>query len=308
MQFKAVCFGEVLWDNLPSGKQLGGAPLNVSYHLNRLGIRTAMLTRIGEDANGEEIEAMCWDLNIPTILFQKDKTHPTSTVEVQIGEDKEVHYEIVFPVAWDFIETTSLAKEVVQGADLFVFGSLSSRNEPSYQTLLHMLEFANFKVFDVNLRTPFFTKGRVLTLLSKANMVKMNESELLMISEWVNGSALVRDTDRVNALMETFGIDEMLITYGGKGAVYHSRPLDIIYHFPAYTVKVNDTIGSGDSFLAAFLSKRFQQNGELLIEEMMEFSSTISGFVTQSRGACPPYQQNDITRFQWLNPLYKVKY
>lgn len=307
MHYKAVCFGEVLWDNLPSGKKLGGAPLNVSYHLNRLGVPTAMLTRIGEDDNGVEIEALCQNLGVPTVLFQKDKVHSTSTVEVEIGEDKEVHYEIVFPVAWDFIQSDAKASDIVKNADFFIFGSLSSRNEISYATLLEILEVANYKVFDVNLRTPFYTKERVLELLSKTDLVKMNKLELQTIATWVDLD-MDRDVDRVWALMDIYQLQEAVITYGAEGAVYYSKALDLVYHFPAYRVEINDTIGSGDSFLAAFLTKRFEAKSDLLIEDVMDFSAMISGFVTQSSGACPPYEQNDINRFQWLNPLYKAKY
>lgn len=307
MHYKAVCFGEVLWDNLPSGKKLGGAPLNVSYHLNRLGVPTAMLTRIGEDANGVEIEALCRNLGVPTVLFQKDEVHPTSTVEVEIGEDKEVHYEIVFPVAWDFIQSDAKASDIVTNADFFVFGSLSSRNGVSYDTLMEMLDVANYKVFDVNLRAPFHTKERVLELLSKTDLVKMNKVELQTIATWTDLD-MDRDVDRVWALMDIYQLQEAVITYGAEGAVYYSKALDLVYHFPAYRVEINDTIGSGDSFLAAFLTKRFEAKEDLLIEDIMDFSAMISGFVTQSSGACPPYEQNDITRFQWLNPLYKAKY
>ena len=307
MSYSAVCFGEVLWDNLPTGKKLGGAPLNVSYHLNRLGVPTAILTRIGDDQNGREIEKSCAELGIPSVLFQKDAEHPTSTVEVEIGEDKEVHYEIVFPVAWDFIEATAVAQELVSKADFFVFGSLSARNEPTYRTLLNMLDRAKFKVFDVNLRTPFYTKERVFELLERADLVKVNEKEIAILSEW-NESSYQKDIDRAGELMDRFAIQEMLVTYGAKGAVYHSRETGVVYHFPAYKVDVNDTIGSGDSFLAAFLSKRFEKDEQPRVEDMLDFSAMVSGFVTQNSGACPPYQQHDIIRFQWLNPLYETKY
>lgn len=306
MQYRAVCFGEVLWDNLPSGKKLGGAPLNVSYHLNRLGVPAAMMTRIGQDQNGAEIEDICKQLGVPTVLFQKDAHQPTSTVEVHIGADKEVKYEIVFPVAWDFIKVTEEARKVVREAEFFVFGSLSSRNEPSYKTLMEMLDIAKYKVFDVNLRQPFYTRERGLELLSRADLVKMNKDELDTIAGWVGVSAK-RDVDRVSALMEQFDLQEALVTYGAEGAVYHSRLQDAAYHFPAYKVEVNDTIGSGDSFLAAFLAKRLTGDVQQ-IDEVLDFSALLSGFVTQSSGACPPYEKYDITRFQWLNPLYKARY
>ncbi|WP_270087804.1 carbohydrate kinase family protein [Sphingobacterium sp. SYP-B4668] len=303
LAIKGVCFGEVLWDNLPTGKKLGGAPLNVAYHLNMLGVETQMLTRVGKDKDGDELIALCEALGVPTQLFQVDKAHATSTVEVHIDAHKEVTYEIVYPVAWDYIQLHEANLDAIQQADFLVFGSLSSRHEISYNTLKHLLRVAPYKVLDVNLRAPFYTKARVLELLGYADLVKMNREELGMIAQWLDLPKGDNDGQFVEEIMQRYGIDEAIVTYGAAGAIYHARRAAISYHFPAYPVEVKDTIGSGDSFLAAFLSNRMRNSVDISMEEIMGFAATLSAFVTQSTGACPSYDASTINRFEWIHYL-----
>jgi len=303
LNIKGVCFGEVLWDNLPTGRKLGGAPLNVAYHLNKLGIHTDMLTRVGHDTDGEDIITLCAELAIPLTLFQKDSKYPTSTVEVHIDENKDVRYEIVFPVAWDYISIGEEEMKAVSKADFFVFGSLSTRNNVSYQTLQTLIQVANYKVLDVNLRAPHYTKERIFELLHYADLVKMNEEELGFVAMWLGLPNTDTDATKAEVVMTTFGVNELIVTYGAKGAIYHSWLGKFSYHFPALKVEVKDTIGSGDSFLAAFLSQRCRQDKQATPEEMLEFATTLSAFVTQSTGACPSYDAPTINRFVWLNSL-----
>ncbi len=303
LNIKGLCFGEVLWDNLPTGKKLGGAPLNVAYHLNKLGVPTQMLSRVGRDDNGQELIGNCQELGVPTELLQIDGEQPTSTVEVHIDAHKEVTYEIVYPVAWDFIQVNPAAIDAVKEADFFVFGSLSSRGAVSYDTLIQLLAFARYKVLDVNLRAPFYSKERIVELLGYADLVKMNKEELMMVSRWAELPDSDSDGRLVEQLMDRFSIDEFIVTYGASGAVYHAKHPAISYHFPAFAVDVKDTIGSGDSFLAAFLSKRMRSKREITIEETMGFAATVSAFVTQSSGACPSYDASTINRFEWIHYL-----
>lgn len=305
LHIRGVCFGEVLWDNLPTGRKLGGAPLNVAYHLNTLGISTDVLTRVGNDSDGDGILELCAALNVPLRLFQKEDVFATSTVEVHIDENRDVRYEIVFPVAWDYIAVGESERKVVAEADFFVFGSLSSRHEVSYRSLISLLHKANYKVLDVNLRSPFYSQERIFELLGYADLVKMNEEELQIIADWMLLPSPFTDREKAGKVMEAFDVEELIVTYGGSGAIYHSRTGNLSYHFPAYRVEVKDTIGSGDSFLAAFLSKRLQSDRHFDPEEVMEFAATLSAYVTQSEGACPGYDAKAINRFQWLTPLYR---
>lgn len=302
---QGICFGEVLWDNLPTGKKLGGAPLNVAYHLNKLGVVTRMLTRIGRDENGDELLSACEQLGVPTTFFQFDDSLPTSTVEVTIDAERNVQYEIVYPVAWDRIAVDTVVLEAVAAVDFLVYGSLACRDEVSFQSLLLLLEKARFRVMDVNLRAPYFGSEKIHSLLKYADFVKMNAEELHIISDWNGATATSTDQQRVDLIMERFAIQEAIVTYGADGAVYHFKSDNISYHFPALKVQVEDTIGSGDSFLAAFLAKRFQMQDGVQLEEVLEFAATLSGFVTQSSGACPAYSPEDINRFHWLNPIFR---
>ncbi|GHE31623.1 carbohydrate kinase family protein [Sphingobacterium griseoflavum] len=303
LTIKGMCFGEVLWDNLPTGRQLGGAPLNVAYHLNKLGVETLLLTRVGEDEAGDDLLQRCASLGIPTGLFQRDPIHPTSTVEVHIDKNRDVTYEILFPVAWDYIALGEQELQAVKEADFLVFGSLSTRNQVSYETWKLLLPFAKFKVLDVNLRAPFYTPERVLELLSHVDLVKMNQEELGMVATWMGLAETSTDRMKVDAIMDKCCVDEIIITYGAKGAVYHVQSAGFSYHFPALPVRVKDTIGSGDSFLAAFLAQRCRKDKVTSPEEMLSFAATLSGFITQSEGACPIYHAATLNRFQWLHDL-----
>ncbi|GGH19990.1 carbohydrate kinase [Sphingobacterium alkalisoli] len=298
-----ICFGEILWDNLPTGRQLGGAPLNVAYHLNRLGIHTDLVTRIGDDQDGDDLVALSQELEVPIRLFQRDAVYPTSTVEVHFNENRDVQYEIVYPVAWDFISAGERERKAVRHADFFVFGSLSTRNEESYNALRTLLAEANYRVLDVNLRAPFYDKERIFELLRYANLVKMNEEELTHIATWLGLPDHQTDQGKVEQIIEFFDLDEVIVTYGAAGAIYYHRIEKFSYHFPAFKVEVRDTIGSGDSFLAAFLSQRCSKDRKVSTEEMLDFAATLSAFVTQSAGACPTYDASTIHRFQWKNFL-----
>lgn len=303
LNIKGVCFGEILWDNLPTGRKLGGAPLNVAYHLNKLGIYTDVLTRVGSDANGQEIVSLCRELSIPLTLFQEDHILPTSTVEVHIDDKKDVRYEIVYPVAWDHITLGELELQTVRDADFFVFGSLSTRNDVSYQTLKGLVKQAKYKILDVNLRAPFYTKERIFELIGYADLVKMNEEELGFVSAWLGLPPDMSDQSKSEAVMNHFAVPELIVTYGAAGAIYHSTTGHFSHHYPALKVEVKDTIGSGDSFLAAFLSLRCRNDKNIPAEEILEFAATLSGYVTQSSGACPSYDATAINRFVWLNEL-----
>ena len=308
LNIKGVCFGEVLWDNLPTGRKLGGAPLNVAYHLNKLGIHTDMLTRVGADPDGEAILKQCEELAIPITLFQQDTVYPTSTVEVHIDEKRDVRYDIVFPVAWDNMSVAEDDVTAVGEADFFVFGSLSTRHITTYKALQKLLQVAKYKVLDVNLRAPHYTKERIFELLQLADLVKMNEEELEFVANWLDIPNNESNQGKVETVMHVFKVDELIVTYGAKGAIYHCLSGKFSYHFPAWKVEVKDTIGSGDSFLAAFLSQRCRPDRLATPEEMLEFATTLSAFVTQSTGACPSYDAPTINRFMWLKALRETGY
>lgn len=296
---KVVCFGEILWDNLPGGKKPGGAPMNVAYHLNQLGIESTLISRVGYDAEGFELLKVLEERSISLAYCQLDSEYKTSKVEVVINDNHEVSYDIIFPVAWDFIEPDERYISLLQDANALVFGSLVTRNKTSKDTLELLLESPVYKVFDINLREPYIDKETITQLLHKTDLLKLNLHELEIIAGWYS-SSLKRDEDKVAILHNEYNIKEVIVTRGSSGASYFSQ--DIHYHYPAYKVEVNDTVGSGDSFLAAFLYKKL--SGESL-EETLDFASAMGAFITTQTGACPHYSRSDLNRFQFNNEIIK---
>lgn len=288
---KVVCFGEILWDNLPGGKKPGGAPMNVAYHLNKLGISAALISRIGNDNSGLELLNFIGKIGISAEYCQTDLTHKTSLVEVVISENNEVNYDIVYPTAWDFIQHESRLDKLISDADAFIFGSLSVRNSVSRHTLCTLLEKSSYKVFDVNLRDPHYTKESVTELLFKTNLVKLNIHELTMLSDWFCDTCIT-EQERINVIRDQFSIDEILVTKGSSGASYYTP--NAHHSYPAYQVSVCDTVGSGDSFLAAFLAQKLNKNS---IEKALQYASALGAYVTMNSGACPAYQIQDLEAF-----------
>lgn len=282
----AICFGEILWDILPTGKVPGGAPMNVCYHLNRLAQQAALISKIGDDENGKELIRFLQDHQVVTSHIQTDAEKPTGTViATQIGNEME--YDIVQPVAWDYIDITPSLLQMVKEADYFICGSLVARSEHSRTTLFELLKSAKNKIVDINLRPPHYTKDTVTALLQQADILKLNDHELTLIASWYT------DTDtfekQVHILSSTFTIPTILVTKGAHGATLFYQ--EQFYNHNGYKVQVADTIGSGDAFLAGFLS---QHVSGALPDASLDFACRIGAFVASKKGACPDYTLQDI--------------
>jgi fructokinase len=289
-----VCYGEILWDNLPTGKRPGGAPMNVAYHLHKLGIDSHLISSIGNDLSGSALVAFLKEIELDTKYVQIDYEHDTSEVQASMDPvSHEVTYDIVAPVAWDFIAWQPHFESLLNASDAFVYGTLSTRNIDSRNTLYKMVEYGAYRVFDVNLRAPHYSKEVIHTLLGKSNMVKLNNNELLLIAQWYNSKCSI-ESECVEVVFSRFNMDEVLITKGSLGATYYTP--DLSYDYPAYRIDVADTIGSGDSFLAAFLAKKL--NSEPL-EVILDYSVAMGAFITSQAGACPKYSKFDLERFIW---------
>lgn len=289
-QYKVVCFGEVLWDVLPSGPLPGGAPMNVAYHLKKLGYNSALLTKIGLDDYGRELIDILSSHGINTDYFDVDYEHPTGLVYANINNNQDVTYDIVYPSAWDFIEWNNEHANLLQESDFFVFGSLTSRSKTSRNTLMHLLEVANTKVLDINLRNPHFHRTNIEYLLAKSDILKMNIAELELITGWF--SEFKTTEERIQLIQDRFQIPTIIVTKGGDGAIVNSN--GSIYRHNGFKVTVADTIGSGDSFLAGFLHQLIK--GET-IEKTLAFASAIGAFIATKSGACPEYEPKEIVNF-----------
>jgi len=279
----AVCFGEVLWDMLQNGAVPGGAPMNVAFHLNQLGKKALMISKVGTDRKGNELIDFMNNNQVPTNLIQQDDNYPTSVVLATMGQNQEVKYDIVKPVAWDFIDSTVEARQATSQADYFIFGSLATRTEHSMRTLFDLLSVAKTKILDINLRTPHYDQATLERLLNEADILKMNASELDEISEWYADISLFND--KVRMISDRYTIPQIIVTKGAEGASYFDG--EKFYEHPGFKVKVADTVGSGDAFLAGFLHKMADNSKS---EERLEFACKLGGYVASKKGACATHE------------------
>jgi fructokinase len=287
---KVVCFGEILWDILPTGAVPGGAPMNVAYHLHKLGINPKLITRIGIDKRGKQLLGLLHDYNIDTDLIQLDYDVPTGIVNAAPNAHGEMQYDIVSPAAWDFIALDAATQKIVKEADYFIFGSLITRNKTSRDTLFQLLEVAQKKVLDINLRPPHFNRDLVEQLLRKADILKMNVAELELVTGWFADYKNIKE--RIAVIQDKFQIPNVIVTMGADGAVINMNGK--AYSHPGYIVNVADTVGSGDSFLAAFLFELFDNKSP---EEALTFASALGAFIASKIGAWPPYDRSQIDSF-----------
>jgi fructokinase len=239
---------------------------------------------------GKELINIFSGYGITTDFFQIDYKVQTGRVYAEFKENNEAIYNIVKPAAWDFIGWEDDFEPLVQNAEYFVFGSLITRNKQSKNVLLKCLEIAKTKVFDINLRAPYYNKKIIEELLKEADILKMNLAELHLITGWF--SDYKSDKDRIRLLRERFNINNIIVTRGSEGAILN---LGSTFHdHSGYTVKVIDTVGSGDAFLAGIVSKLIDRAPP---QEVLDFSSRLGAFVASHKGACPDYTLNILDRF-----------
>jgi len=286
------CFGEVLWDVLPDGARPGGAPLNVAYHLTRLGLNTGVISKVGEDELGRELSSLIDSWGVDSRLLQVDHNYDTSSVIANVNDSNEVSYEILFPVAWDFVKPDKSIAAMLTPSTYLVYGSLASRNDVSRNTLMELLETDAIKVFDINLRPPHINKGLLKVLLSKADIVKFNAAELELMGHLFDESN-GDETHRVQFIQREFSIKEVIVTHGAEGAAYYRD--GIIYSVPGIPIQVADTIGSGDAFLAAFIANHKLNTAP---RQILERAVAMGAFVATKKGGCPGYEITEYLQFR----------
>jgi len=278
---KIVCFGEVLWDIFPTYKIIGGAPLNVALRLNSYNVKTNIISRIGNDTNGREILKYIKENGMDTMTIQIDETYKTGCVNVILDENGSASYEIETPVAWDKIEVTDKNVAIVKSSDAFVFGSLACRDDITKNSLLHLLEHATYKVFDVNLRPPFYSMGLILDLMKKADFIKCNDEELLEICNALNFRSESIESN-IKSLSAYTQINQICVTLGKDGAVFYNHGQ--FYTNKGYKVEVNDTVGAGDSFLATLINSLLLNSKPI---EALDIACATGALVASKKGANP---------------------
>ncbi|MDO5056803.1 MAG: carbohydrate kinase [Lautropia sp.] len=288
---KVTSFGEVLWDDFPSGKVLGGAPLNVLVRLQSLGVDCAIISRRGDDADGVELLRQIRAKGVATGLIQVCDEQATSLVRVAIDDCGVARYDIVHPCAWDRIRIEPAALERVAASDAFIYGSLGARDEVSRRTLDQLLEVATFKVFDVNLRPPHYTASRVQALMERADLIKLNDDELYELAR-AFGSRLNSIEQNIRFIARHTRTPRICVTLGGHGAIYLKD--DELYHHSGFRVRVADTVGSGDSFLAGLVYKLLNN---VPPQESLNFACALGALVASHRGATPEISLQEIDAF-----------
>lgn len=293
---KAVAYGEVLWDVFANEKKIGGAPLNVALRMKTLGCDVAMISCVGNDEDGQNIINQVKSLGLETDTIVKSENYPTGLVNVTLNERGSATYEINYPSAWDKIVLNDLAKKTVAEADVLIYGSLVCRDIVSRNALNELLENKVYKVFDVNLRKPHYTYEILERLMKSANFIKFNDEELLEIAAALN-SPFETLEENIDFIVEKTGAQAMCVTKGKHGALLLWEGK--IYENEGYPIQVADTVGAGDSFLAALITSLLTGKSP---QYSIDFACAIGALVAESPGANPEISSSKIE-----NLMHKVK-
>ncbi len=282
MGHQILAVGEVLWDLLPSGKQLGGAA-NFTYQCRSLGADARLVTRVGNDPLGHEVLARFRILGIPVEPVQVDPVFPTGTVDVALAPDGQPRFTIREHVAWDQIEADEASLARAARADAVCFGSLSQRDEPSRSAIRKFVAASRpgtLRLFDVNLRPPFVDRDVVADSLTLANALKLNDQELPALATMFGFPADVREA--MEQLAFRFGLSLVALTRGPHGGLLLADG-EWSDH-PGLTVTVSDTIGAGDAFTAALVVGRLAGRP---LDEINRHANDVAAFVCSRPGGTP---------------------
>jgi len=286
-----LCFGEILWDIFPGGKSPGGAPMTVAIHLSRLGVNVRFASRIADDQPGKELVGYLESIDFRNFYLQRDPIHSTGRAQVDTSDPNNPGYH--FPdSAWDYIELNQELLSLARLSDTIVYGSLIAREPKSYDTLIQLIgDKEKYKVFDVNLRYPHYTKKLIQELLEKANLVKMNQPELMVIRDWFFRSS--DEKTLLKQLRDRFDCEMISVTHGKHGASLLSG--DQYLRHDGYYTHVKDTIGAGDAFLAGLIRGIMRMDEP---EKVLDNAVALGAYVSSRSGANPFYQENDIEQFK----------
>jgi fructokinase len=289
--------GEVLWDLLLTGPQLGGAPANFAYHAHALGAQTQVITCVGKDDYGREIIRRFHEMGLPETTVQIDETVPTGTARVALSGDGLAHFTIQENVAWDFIAVTDEAVAVARRADAICFGSLAQRCEPSRNTIQHLVAAtppSALRVFDINMRQQFYSRNVVEKSFRLANVLKLNDDELPRLADMFSLAGSTED--QIGQLAQTFSLRLVALTRGPNGSLLYQKDNDEVRwsDCPSRPVKVVDTVGAGDSFTAAMVLGLLRK---MDLEEINTIANEVARYVCSQPGATPVLPTEFAQRF-----------
>ncbi len=279
-----VGIGEALWDVLPEGKKIGGAPANFAYHVSQFGLESRVVSAVGDDALGEEILTNFREKNlqcmVPKVAF------PTGTVQVTVDAAGVPCYDIMQGVAWDNIPFTEELAKLAGQTCAVCFGSLAQRSEVSHNTIQSFLDAMSdgdgiYRIFDINLRQDFYNREILCESLEKCNVLKINDEELSIVGRMFGYTGQdMRET--CMKLLEDYGLKMLILTCGVAGSHVFTR--DSVSFRETPKVSVADTVGAGDSFTGAFIAALLKGK---TVEDAHGLAVDVSAYVCTQSGAMP---------------------
>ena len=284
MSLLVVGMGEALWDMLPEGRKLGGAPANFAYHVSQFGLDSRVVSAVGDDELGNEILANFAEKQLECQI--EKVAYPTGTVQVTLDEKGVPCYEIKEGVAWDNIPYTPALENLAKQTHAVCFGSLAQRNAVSRETINRFIdqmpEDENvLKIFDINLRQHFYSKELIEASLKKSNVLKINDEELVVVGEMF-GFANIDFQDKCWILLAKYNLKMLILTCGTEGS-YVFTPGEVSF-LETPQVQVADTVGAGDSFTGAFVAAILSGK---TVKDAHRLAVDVSAFVCTQNGAMP---------------------
>jgi fructokinase len=274
--------GELLWDMLPSGKQLGGAPCNFAFHAMQTGCESHVISAIGQDELGEELIQTFKSLGLSDRYIQKNE-FPTSKVTILLNEQGQPDYTIHEQVAWDHIQWNQEMGQLAEKLDAICFGSLAQREPESRNAIVSLLNSVKsdcLKVFDINLRQHYFSKELVLQSIVLSDVLKLNDDELPVVADFAGITGDLHS--QLDQIISRYDLKYIVYTMGSKGSVVASPSEYSKVEAPV--VQVADTVGAGDAFTAVFISGILNGYPLALVHQK---ATEIAALVCSRKGATP---------------------
>jgi fructokinase len=288
-----VGLGEILWDLLPTGRQLGGAPANFAYCSHLLGNRAVVASRLGSDDLGREARASLLHSVLTDRFLQTDPDHSTGTVNVKLDSTGQPSFEIAKNSAWDFLAWTDDWHSLAQSADAVCFGTLAQRSTQSRQTISNFLDATRpevLRIFDVNLRQSFYSEEIIRESLKRANVVKLNHEEVPRVAELM-ALASTEPSDFAPALLQEFNLQLVCVTLGANGSLLCDRS-GVEMH-PGFRVQIKDTVGAGDAFTAGLVHQLLRGSS---LSSMNDLANRMGAWIASCSGAMPPVPAEGLPR------------
>jgi len=285
-----VGLGEVLWDLLPGGRQLGGALANFTFHCHQLGHASALVSRVGRDDPGRDIRAVLSALGLADDCIQEDPDHPTGTVAVQLDAAGQPTYTITADVAYDYLAWDDRLAALLGQASAVCFGTLMQRQPLSRQTIRRALELARqaLLVYDINLRQDFYSREIIETSLAACRWVKLNDDELKVLQRLL-GLPGTREAQLLAALRSRYDLELACLTRGSRGCLVQTEDEEIAV--PGLPVRVVDTVGAGDAFTAGLLVYALEGRP---LADAARFANRLAARVAASAGGTPLLRRADL--------------